>query len=207
MSSEAQTQAAAPAATPASASASADLGTNLPHTTTFITGHNAEGKAVVQSARPAAWTAFEGGVMGFNQIYTNLSPADLNGDADLRFHDDKIAGGTLGLAVKGGTVCRMVDFAPGYVCMMHRTQSLDFGIVVEGEVDLVLDDGSSTRMKRGDIAVQRVTMHSWRNPSTTDWARMVFVLQDTKPLIVGGQRYGEDYGRGTEGLPRSGNDD
>lgn len=54
----------------------------------------------------------------------------------------------------------MVDFAPEYVCMMHRTQSLDFGIVVEGEVDLLLDDGSSTRMGRGDIAVQRATMHA-----------------------------------------------
>ncbi|KAI1183187.1 hypothetical protein F5B17DRAFT_148159 [Nemania serpens] len=183
-----------------------ELKTNLRAPTTFITGHNAEGKAIVQAARPATWDVFEGGTMGFNQIYTNPSPADLNGDADLRFHDAKVAAG-LGLVVKGGTVCRMVDFAPGYVCMMHRTQSLDFGIVVEGEVDLVLDDGSSTRLGRGDIAVQRATMHSWRNPSTTSWTRMVFVLQDTKPVIVNGQRYGEDYGRGTEGLLPSGNDD
>ncbi|KAI0401075.1 hypothetical protein F4802DRAFT_441653 [Xylaria palmicola] len=186
---------------------SADLKTNLPSTTTFITGHNDKGQAIVQQARPATWAAFENGVMGFNQIYTNTFPADLNGDRDLRFHDDKLASGTLGLAVKSGTVCRMVDFSPGYVCMMHRTQSLDFGIVVEGEVDLVLDDGSSTRLRRGDIAVQRATMHSWRNPSTTSWTRMVFVLQDTQPLIIDGKRFGEDYGRGTEGLPPSGNDD
>ncbi|KAI0509752.1 hypothetical protein F5B22DRAFT_314668 [Xylaria bambusicola] len=186
---------------------SADLKTNLPNTTTFITGHNADGKAIIESARSATWKAFENGVMGFNQIYTNEFPADLNDNADIRFHDDKIASGNLGLAVKSGTVCRMVDFSPEYVCMLHRTQSLDFGIVVEGEVDLILDDGSSTRMKRGDIAVQRATMHSWRNPSTKDWARMVFVLQDTKPVFVGGKRYGEDHGRATEGLPMSGNDD
>ncbi|KAJ2988749.1 hypothetical protein NUW58_g3819 [Xylaria curta] len=186
---------------------SAGLKSNLPSTTTFITGHNAEGKAIVLDSRPATWKSFENGVMGFNQIYTNPFPPDLNGDADLHFHDDKIASGNLGLAVKNGTVCRMVDFGPGYVCMMHRTQSLDFGIVVEGKIDLVLDDGSSTHMKRGDIAVQRATMHSWRNPSTTDWARMLFVLQDARPLFVDGVRFGEDYGRGTEGLPRSGNDD
>ncbi|KAI1129965.1 hypothetical protein F5Y10DRAFT_141901 [Nemania abortiva] len=185
----------------------AELKTNLPPTKTLITGHNAEGKAIIQDTRPASWNVFEGGIMGFNQIYTNPVPADVNGDADLRFHDDKIASGKLGLVVKNGTVCRMVDFAPEYVCMMHRTQSLDFGIVVEGEVDLILDDGSSTRMGRGDIAVQRATMHSWRNASKTSWARMVFVLQDTKPVIVDGKRYGEDYGRGTEGLPPSGNDD
>ncbi|KAF2966876.1 hypothetical protein GQX73_g6716 [Xylaria multiplex] len=141
-------------------SASAELNTNLRRTTTFITGHNSEGKAIVQSERPAAWTSFENGLMGFNQIYTNPSPPDLNGDIDLQYHDDKIASGKLGLAVKSGTVCRMVDFSPEYVCMMHRTQSLDFGIVVEGEVDLILDDGSSTRMRRGDIAVQRATIHS-----------------------------------------------
>jgi len=150
MSSEAKPAPAAPA----------ELKTNLPSTKTLITGHNTDGKAIVQHERPAAWKVYEGGIMGFNQIYTNPFPADLNGDADVRFHDAKVASGELGLAVKSGTVCRMVDFAPQYVCMMHRTQSLDFGIVVEGEVDLILDDGSSTRMGRGDIAVQRATMHS-----------------------------------------------
>ncbi|KAI8628531.1 hypothetical protein F5Y19DRAFT_142922 [Xylariaceae sp. FL1651] len=186
---------------------SAQLATDLPSPTTFITGHDGDGKAIVHSRRPAKWTSFEGGIMGFNQIYTNPFPADLNNDADIRFHDEKIADGKLGLATKGGTVCRMVDFSPEYVCMMHRTQSLDFGVVVEGEIDMLLDDGSSTRMKRGDIAVQRATMHAWRNPSKDSWARMVFVLQDTKPLIVKGKRYGEDHGEGTEGLPLSGNDD
>ncbi|KAI1077938.1 hypothetical protein F5B20DRAFT_247873 [Whalleya microplaca] len=186
---------------------SPQLSTDLPSTTTYLTGHNDAGTAVVHSVRPAQWTAFEGGVMGFNQIYTNPSPPDLNNDADVKFHDNIISGGKLGLATKGGSVCRMVDFGPRYECMMHRTQSLDFGIVVEGELDMLLDDGSVTRMKRGDIAVQRATMHAWRNPSTTSWARMVFVLQDTKPLFIGGKRFGEDYGKGTEGLPPSGNDD
>ncbi|KAI1108759.1 hypothetical protein F5Y14DRAFT_445230 [Nemania sp. NC0429] len=184
-----------------------ELQSGLPPPKTLITGHNAEGKAIVQAERPATWTIFEGGIMGFNQIYTNQAPPDLNGDADIRYHDDRLASGKLGLAVKSGTVCRMVDFAPEYVCMMHRTQSLDFGIVVEGEVDMILDDGSSTPMRRGDVAVQRATMHAWRNSSTTSWARMIFVLQDTKPLFVNGERYGEDYGRGTEGVLPSGNDD
>jgi hypothetical protein len=98
--------------------------------------------------------------MGFNQIYTNPFPADLSNDADIAFHDEKISSGNLGLVAKSGTVCRMVDFSPEYVCLMHRTQSLDFGIVVEGEVDMLLDDGSSTRLKRGDVAVQRATMHA-----------------------------------------------
>lgn len=182
------------------------LSADLPGTTTFLTGHDGAGRAVVHSARPAHWRAFDGGAMAFNQIFTNRFPADLNGDRDVAFHDDAVASGQLGLATKGGTVCRMVDFGPLYECMMHRTQSLDFGVVVEGEVDMLLDDGSSTRVRRGDVAVQRATMHAWRNPSSTEWARVVFVLQDTQPLVVGGQRFGEDLGRGTEGLPASGND-
>ncbi|KAI1134571.1 hypothetical protein F5Y05DRAFT_201606 [Hypoxylon sp. FL0543] len=183
------------------------LSTDLRGTTTYLTGHDNDGKAIVHSVRPAAWKAFEDGNMGFNQIYTNTFWPDLNDDADVKYHDEVIAGGKLGLATKGGTVCRMVDFAPQYECMMHRTKSLDFGILVEGEIEMLLDDGSITRMKRGDVAVQRATMHAWRNPSTTNWARMVFVLQDTKPLVINGEKIGEDYGKGTEGVLPSGNDD
>lgn len=61
---------------------------------------------------------------------------------------------------------------------MHRTQSLDYGVVIEGEVEMVLDDGVSTVMGRGDVAVQRGTSHGWRNVSKTEWARMFFVLQE-----------------------------
>lgn len=99
------------------------------------------------------------------------------------------------------------DFSPGYKCLMHRTKSLDFGILVEGEVEMILGDGTVTPLRRGDIAVQRATLHAWRNPSTTNWSRMVFVLQDMKPLIINGKKLGEDYGTGTEGLLPSGNDD
>ena len=99
-----------------------------------------------------------------------------------------------------------VDFAPGFECMMHRTQSLDYGIVMEGSVELILDDGKTELMQRGDVAVQRATMHAWRNPSKTEWARMYFILQDCKPLVINGRHMKEDLGRGTEGLPPSGND-
>ncbi|KAI1760029.1 hypothetical protein GGR53DRAFT_104729 [Hypoxylon sp. FL1150] len=183
------------------------LTTKLPKTMTYLTGHNDQGRAVVHSARPASYKAFDGGDMGFNQIYTNSFPADLNENADVKFHDEVMAGGNLGLVTKGGVVCRMVDIAPQYECLMHRTKSLDFGILVEGEIDLILDDGSTTPMKRGDIAVQRASLHAWRNPSTENWSRMIFILQDIKPLVINGKKMGEDYGKGTEGLLPSGNDD
>jgi hypothetical protein len=70
----------------------------------------------------------------------------------------------------------------------------------------VLEEGEPTVMKRGDIAVQRATMHGWRNPSETEWARMVFVLQDIQPLVVGGEKLKEDLGIGKGVLDPSGND-
>ena len=84
---------------------------------------------------------------------------------------------------------------------MHRTVSLDYGIVIEGEVELVLDSGETRSLKPGDIAVQRSTMHAWRNVSK-NWSRMVFVLLPCLPVEVGGKTLGEDYG-GMEGVPKS----
>jgi len=79
-------------------------------------------------------------------------------------------------------------------------------VVLEGSIELVLDSGEAQLMHRGDMAVQRATMHAWRNPSGSEWARMMFVLQDCQKVELGGKELKEDLGRGTEGLPPSGND-
>ena len=76
---------------------------------------------------------------------------------------------------------------------MHRTVSLDYGVVLEGEIELTLDSGDSRVMKRGDISVQRGTEHKWRNMSRTEWGRMLFVSQEAKPVEVNGKALGEDY--------------
>jgi hypothetical protein len=182
------------------------LATSLPGPTAYLTGHNASGKAVIHSANPVQWDSFDDDQLSMRVAYTTTFPADLNADADVADHQKKVDSGKLGLVSSGGTVLRYVDFAPNYTCMMHRTQSVDYGIVVEGQIESVLDSGEVQLMGRGDVMVQRATMHAWRNPSKTEWARMVFVLQDCKPLYIGGERFGEDLGRGTEGLPPSGND-
>lgn len=86
---------------------------------------------------------------------------------------------------------------------MHRTVSLDYGVVLEGEVELVLDSGEVRLMKRGDVAIQRGTNHAWRNPSETKWSRMMYVLQEANEIKVGGKTLGEDYGEGIEGVRSS----
>jgi quercetin dioxygenase-like cupin family protein len=179
------------------------LAADLPGPTTYLTGHNDAGQAILHSTRPVVWTKYDDDKMTMAVAYTTEFPADLNNDADVARHDST---DQRSLVAAGGTVLRYVDFAPGYECMMHRTKSLDYGIVVEGEIVSVLDSGQRVTMKRGDIMVQRATMHSWKNESDTEWARMVFVLQDCQPLMVGGQTMGEDLGRGTDGVEASGND-
>jgi hypothetical protein len=182
------------------------LAADLPGPTAFLTGHNDSGKAVLHSRRPVDWAVFDDGKMTMSVAYTTSFPPDLNADADVAAHDARMSSGKLGLVASGGTVLRFVDFAPGHECMMHRTQSVDYGIVLEGEILSVLDSGEEVLMRRGDVMVQRATMHAWRNPSSTAWARMIFCLQDCKPLFVNGERFGEDHKRETKGLPMSGND-
>lgn len=177
----------------------------LPQLHRYVTGHNAEGKAIVHTHNDFEWQPLDNDQLAFSVPYTTSEfPVDLNKDADVAEHQRVLASGQLGLVNPKGTVFRCVDFAPGYACGMHRTQSLDYGIVLEGQVDMVLDSGEVHHMKRGDVAVQRATQHQWINKSDTEWARMMFVLQDCKPLYVAGQEMKEDLGSNS-GLPPSGN--
>ncbi|CAK7211672.1 hypothetical protein SCUCBS95973_001194 [Sporothrix curviconia] len=133
---------------------------------------------------------------------TSQFPADLNNDADIASHK-ALLGGNTGLVSPNGTILRCVDFAPAYRCGMHRTQSLDYGIVMNGNIDMVLDSGEVHHMKAGDVAVQRATNHQWLNTSSTEWARMMFVLQGCAPLKVGEEALSEDLGEDLNFLPAS----
>ncbi|KAM5514660.1 cupin domain-containing protein [Fusarium oxysporum f. sp. phaseoli] len=103
------------------------------------------------------------------------------------------------LATLQGSVLRFVDFPPGRSAM-HRTLSIDYGVVIEGEMELVLDSGENRVMKRGDVAVQRGTKHQWVNTGEEKWARMVFVLQESKQLAVKRVKLEEDLGSLGDGL-------
>jgi quercetin dioxygenase-like cupin family protein len=76
-----------------------------------------------------------------------------------------------------GVMVRFPEMAPGGASPMHRTETVDVGVVLEGETWLLLDDGSETRMGPGDAVVQRGTNHAWANRSDRP-VRMVFVLID-----------------------------
>lgn len=180
----------------------------FPDPRVLVTGHDSAGKAIVQSSTVEETKAYAGMRVSHTLLYsTSEFPPDLNNDKDIKLHEELKASGKLNIVNPGGTIIRVVNFAPHNKSMMHRTQSLDYGVVMEGEIVMELDDGNKTLMSKGDVAVQRATMHTWKNASETEWARMLFVLQDCQPLLLGGQRLKEDLGDVGNGIfPGSGND-
>lgn len=168
----------------------------------YITDHDPNGASIFSSFPEKARYEEINHELEFFLAYSNDASPSLNDSADLAKYRNILKGTQPPLTIPGGTVLRVCNFAPGSTTAMHRTTSLDFGIVLEGEVELILDSGETRLLVAGDIAVQRGTMHAWRTPSKSKWSRMMFVLQDAKPLEVNGKKLEDDYG-GIE-LPSTG---
>jgi quercetin dioxygenase-like cupin family protein len=86
----------------------------------------------------------------------------------------------------GGSRFVIIDYPPGNTGTMHRTETLDYIIVLAGELDMVMDD-STVHLKAGDTMIQRGTNHAWFNRGTEN-ARVAFVLIDAQPLSIGHPR-------------------
>lgn len=162
----------------------------------FITAHNADGKAVFSDAVPseAPIRKVMGGDMEFSLMFTTKGfPVSMNKDQDIETYKGYLENAPK-ITIPNGTVCRTVDFPPGYTSPMHRTQSCDFGVVIEGDIELILDSGETRQMKKGDVAVQRGTNHAWKNAGKDTWARMLYVLQESEEVMVGDKPLVEDEG-------------
>lgn len=162
----------------------------------YITSRNEEGKAIIDeriSTEAPFYEISKDNALFAHCYITKGFPTNIDQGADIAVYQDFLKQPP-GLTVSGGTVLRYVDIPPGSLSPMHRTVSLDYGVVLEGEVELVLDSGEARILKRGDIAIQRATMHAWRNMSKTEWARMLYILQPVQPFSVAGDQLTEDYG-------------
>ena len=82
-----------------------------------------------------------------------------------------------------GSRFAVIDFPPGCPPHMHRTETIDYVIVIEGEIEMDMD-ASTVKLKAGDVMVQRGTNHAWANRSSKP-ARVAFVLIDAEPLGIG----------------------
>jgi quercetin dioxygenase-like cupin family protein len=145
-----------------------------------VTGHTAEGRAKfeideiatnVVSNRPGASSCVVWSTKGF--------PVDNDG-----FSDPTKVG--IKTTVEGGTVFRIVRYEPGVTPRNHRTDSIDYAVVISGEIGMELDDGVMVYLKAGDVLVQRGTIHNWVNRGT-EACVVAFVLVSAQPVSAGGQ--------------------
>lgn len=64
---------------------------------------------------------------------------------------------------RNGSLVRLIETPPGAKVPLHRTESLDYAVVLAGEMTLILDSGEEATLRRGDVIVQRGTEHAWEN--------------------------------------------
>lgn len=159
---------------------------DLPPQNRYITTHDPDGKAIFSTQLPEIMPKQNFNGVPFGLAFTSSFPAQLSDDADLVEYEANLTTPP-GLVISTGSVCRIVDFAPHAQSPMHRTVSLDYGVVLEGEVELSLDSGERRILKRGDVAVQRATNHAWKNVTPDGGcARMLYVLTPCEPIQVEG---------------------
>ena len=159
---------------------------SLPTVRRIVTGHSPSGDAIIESDKelvpydPRTTDGSPGSAdkMSFTTIWqTDAFPARTQAPWE------EFNGKPMPLCDTVGTTARIVDFPPS-PGIMHRTVSLDFGIVLSGEIFLVLDNGLETQMKQHGIAVQRGTIHAWHNRSN-EICRMLFVLTPAEKVKIG----------------------
>ena len=139
----------------------------------IVTGHDASGKSVVISDGPTPKTLDIGSAL-FHEVWiTDRTPVEIGASEPSEPTDRPVRVPP----PQNGVMVRYTEMDPGGESPMHRTETVDVGIVLEGETWLLLDDGSETRVGTGDAVVQRGTNHAWANRSDRP-VRMVFVLID-----------------------------
>jgi quercetin dioxygenase-like cupin family protein len=124
---------------------------------------------------PAAGGAPSGSL--FYELWaTDAVPSPIGTELTGTGPSDPAAGPVSVAPAPNGTKIRINELPPGAGSPMHRTQTVDYGIVLDGEVVLVLED-SETVLRAGDVVVQRGTSHRWENRSEAT-ARVAFILID-----------------------------
>ena len=147
----------------------------------FITDIDASGFAIFDTTIPNHLPTEVAGNLVFHFGYATTSfPADFSNQSDITTYSSFL-NTPPGIFIANGSVLRIVDIQPREETPLHQTESLDYGVVLEGEIELELDSGQIRVLRRGDISVQRGTNHLWRNTSSTKWSRMMFVSLGAKP--------------------------
>ena len=145
----------------------------------IVTGHDENGKARVLIDEIVTNTKVGRPGAIVHPIWTTEGfPVDNDGAADAGLRP-------VGTTLDNGTICRVVRFDPGVQARNHRTDSIDYAIVLDGEIDMELDD-ETVHVTAGDVLVQRGTIHNWVNRGPNP-CTICFVLIAAKPATAGGK--------------------
>lgn len=145
----------------------------------IVTGHDDAGKAVVLFDERCPHTRSNREGHHSCIIWSTGSfPADNSGQAD---GAERATGST----DPNGTVFRIVRYDPGVAPRNHRTDSIDYAVVISGEIDMELDD-ATVHLRQGDVLVQRGTVHNWINRGSEPCV-IAFVLAAARPVEHGGK--------------------
>jgi len=144
-----------------------------------VTGHDKNGKAVVVIDEVSKNVISRRANHESCVIWsTGEFPTDNDGDADNGLRP-------VGTTDPNGTVFRLVEYGPGVTPRNHRTESIDYAIVVSGEIDMEMD-GTLVHLKQGDVLVQRGTIHNWINRGSAPCV-VAFVLVAARPVERAGR--------------------
>lgn len=161
------------------------------HVRRIVTGVNEAGHSIIESDGPAQNIVLPSHSPMVSQVLWATGKGAASGD------EPAPADHVFGFHSEGGTILRIVDFPPDEACDMskvltfleendvrdrekprhfwfHKTPSLDYAIVLEGEIYAMMDEGEAL-MRQGDVLIQRATNHSWSNRSSAN-CRMAFIL-------------------------------
>jgi quercetin dioxygenase-like cupin family protein len=144
-----------------------------------VTGHDNQGRAVVLTDEIST-NVINNRPGAFSSVIWSTDQFPVNNDGS----EDPTAT-RIGTTLKNGTVFRVVRYEPGVTPRRHRTDSVDYAVVISGQIDMEMDDGVVVTLKQGDVLVQRGTVHNWVN-TTNEVCVIAFVLVSADPVKIDG---------------------
>jgi quercetin dioxygenase-like cupin family protein len=144
-----------------------------------VTGHDNQGRANVLIDETVKNVISPRSGALYSVIWSSEGfPVNNDGDADP-------SGRKIATTIPNGTVFRIVSFGPGVAPRNHRTDSIDYAVVMSGEIDMDLD-GTIVHLRAGDVLVQRGTIHNWINKGTAPCV-IAFTLVSASPVSADGR--------------------
>jgi len=144
-----------------------------------VTGHDSKGNAVVRIDEVAKnVVSSRRGIEAAVVWSTDTCPVDNDREEDGSIRP-------VGTTLENGTVFRIVRYEPGVVPRRHRTDSVDYAVIMSGSIDMELD-GQTVTLNAGDVLIQRGTIHNWVNRGTEP-CLIAFILVSAKPVTAGGK--------------------